>query len=172
MIIIKKPTFVNPDFPTTAEAAAQALYESQLQTARLIVSPDLVAAFTSVQLPDVILADDGYLGAAEREVIFHSGKTVAEIAALAVGSAELADLVYATQLQIAIRIIPQAAQIVRQGALHSVTQYQPIDWEKRKIELISDYKAKILAVNPAATISISDDLGEPIALLTASCLVG
>ena len=172
MIIIKKPTFVNPDFPTTAEAAAQALYESQLQTARLIVSPDLVAAFTAVQLPDVVLADDGYLGAAEREVIFHSGKTAAEIAALAVGSAELADLVYATQLQIAIRIIPQAAQIVRQGAVHFTTQYQAIDWEKRKTELISDYKAKILAVNPAATISISDDLGEPIALLTASCLVG
>ena len=170
MIIIKKPTFVNPDFPTTAEAAAQALYESQLQTVRLIVSPDLVAAFTAATLPDAILADDGYLGASEREVLRHSGKTAAEIAALAAGSEELANLIHATQLQIAIRIIPQAAQILQQGLIHFVTRYQAIDWEKRRIELLSDYKAKILVVNPAAIIGISDDLGEPIALLTASCL--
>ena len=169
MIIITKPTFVDPDNPTSAETAAQALYESRLQTVRLIVSPDLISMFDATELPDAVLADDGYLGAAEREVLRHSGKTAAEVAALAVDSEELALLVYATQLQMAIRMIPQLAQMIQEGLLSETQRFAEVDWEQRKAGLLADYKTKVLLVNPDADIG-SDGLGSPVALLTASML--
>ena len=172
MVIIKKPTFVDPDTPTPAETAAEVLFDAQMQTERRIASPAIATPFTATELPDDLITDDGYLGAAERQVLKDADMTATEVMALSTDSDTYQRLVYATLIRIAIKLIPQAAQILQQRAISLTVQYAETDQEKRKASLESDYRTEILQVNPEAELSISTDLGLPTALLTTSTLVG
>ena len=150
MVIIRKPTFVDADNPTSAETAARVLFDAQMQTERRITSPDIIRRFTETELPDDVITDDGYLGAAERQVLKDVNMTAAEVMALSTDSDTYQRLAYATLILIAIKLIPQAAQLLQQRAFSGVTQYAEIDWEKRTAAFESDYKTEILEVNPDA----------------------
>ena len=96
--------------------------------------------------------------------------TTAEVQALADDSEELASLVYATQVRRAIRILPQAAQIVRQRAFSTDTQIQEIDWEAREERLVSDYQGAIRVVNADAVFVDTEGFGTPLVVTTSSSM--
>ena len=152
IVIIRKPTFVDPDNPTPAETVAQVLFDAQMQTERRITSPDIIKPFTAAELPNDVITDAGYLGTAERQVLKDANMTATEVMALSTDSDTYQRLAYATLIRIAIKLIPQAAQLLQQRAFSGVTQYAEIDWEKRTAVFESDYKTEILEVNPDADL--------------------
>lgn len=170
-IIISLPTFVDPDNPTPQETAAQTVYQARMQTGRDILSPDITVRFTAEQIPDAVFSEAGALLIIETQVMAHAGLTVAEVEALSDDSNELLMLVHAVLIRRAIGLLPQAAQILREGLLQETTQYQEIDWEARKTQLQSDYQDAIKVVNPDAVFEEDDSsLGLPTVLITNSRL--
>lgn len=169
-VIIPIPTFVDPDNPTADETAADNLYKARAQVVRNTLSPDLAVRFTPEQIPDDIIFEEGSLRVDEAKVMNDADMTTAEIQALAAGSAELESLVYAVELRRAIRFIPQAAQMIRDGLLGNSQQFQEIDWIEREKRMENDYQDAIKLVNPSATFTVTGNLGTPVVDATKSRL--
>ena len=169
-IIIPQPTFVDPNNPTDDETAADTLYKARAQVVLNIVSPDLAARLTLEQIPASIVFEEGSLRVDEAQVMKDADMTTAEVQALTSGSAELEALVYATEVRRAIRILPQAAQIVGQRSFSTDTQLQEIDWELREERLVSDYQGAIRVVNADAVFVDTEGFGTPLVVTTSSSM--
>lgn len=154
--------------PTPGNTEEETLYQARLNTIRILASPDITLRVTAEELPDAILEDAAYLQAAERRVMRETAKTEADITALANDAEERIQLIYAVQLQIAIRIIPQVAQLVREQLMMENRQYQTIDWNERITKLQADYSVEVLSINPDAEIQTDDTLTAPVGMVTTS----
>jgi len=168
--IIPIPTFVDPANPTPDETAADTLYKARMQTGRDNLSPDIRVRFTTTTIPDTIMSEAGALLICERQVMKDANRTATQIAAFAEDSDEKIALVHATLIRRAIQLLPQAAQMTREGLLGDTRQFQEIDWQQREKEMEGQYQAAVKVVNPSATFDDTDDgsLGSPTVLATKS----
>ena len=160
-IIISTPPDVSND-DTTYLARAQVVLNT--------LSPDLTVRFTLEQIPASIVFEEGSLRVDEAQVMKDAGMTTAEVQALADDSEELASLVYATEVRRAIRLLPQAAQIVGQRSFSTDTQLQEIDWQERERRLVNDYQSAIRVVNADAVFVDTEGFGVPIVVTTSSSM--
>ena len=167
-VIIPIPTFQDPDNPTTDEAAANTVYQARMQTGRDIVSPDITVRFTDARIPDAVFSEAGALLIIEQHVMRDANKTTAEVQALSADSDDLLMLVHATLIRRAIGLLPQAAQMLREGLLGDTRQFQEIDWELREKQMENDYQSAVKIVNPSA--EDTGGLGSPTVLVTDSRL--
>lgn len=167
--IIKIPTFTDPDNPTPDETAADTLYKARMQTGRDILSPAIDVRFTATQIPDALFSEAGALLVIETKVMDDADLTVAEVQALAADSNDLLMLVHATLIRRAIGLLPQAAQMLREGILGDSRQFQEIDWELREEKMIGDYQDAIKVVNEDAVFEDAG-FGLPTVLTTKTMI--
>lgn len=168
-VIITIPApYADADNPTADEQAAHALYETRGQVVRDRFSPDLTIRFTAERIPNSIVFEAGALLICEQQVMADSGYDTAQIQALAADSTERIALVSATQNRRAIQLLPQAAQMIREGLLGDSRQFQEIDWEKREARLEAEYQDAIKVVNPDAVFDARDALDDFAVVTTKS----
>lgn len=141
----------------TVTMYAQALYNEYIESLtvyntvtviersiRRLVSPDVANPLTESDLPSSIILDPFYLDFAEQKVLADTKTSVAEVERYRMNNdAKLQTLVRLVQLQIAIVLIPQLPQIIREGALDDQTQYQTIDAQKRIMQLEDQYEEEV-----------------------------
>ena len=125
-------------------------YNTQIEGVRRKASPDISVKLTEEQLPESDIGSDEYLAACERLVLSATGTSESEVTSLSRNSSQYKSLVYLLQVQIAIKFIPQLPQIVREGDLQDVSQYQSIDWQKKLMELKAEYNEQLTLVSPEA----------------------
>ena len=136
----------------TEYLANLAVYTAQIASIRKLASPDLVTLFTDVELPESIITDDVYLRASEREVLREAVITVADLTSVTMELLET--LVYIVQLRVAIELIPQLPQLLRQAEIDFQSQYADIDWTARVEKLEAIYLDEIHLINPTASTGV------------------
>ena len=119
-------------------------YDAEVQEIRVFISPD-TGTFTDEDIPTAELDSGNYLLPAERKVLRDSGLTAIPARTDAVWGSFL----YMVQIDTALRYLPRAAQITRQGVMQEVTQYSEIELEERESRLKALYEEERQVVNPS-----------------------
>ncbi|MYF53633.1 MAG: hypothetical protein F4039_09010 [Gammaproteobacteria bacterium] len=121
------------------------LYNSRIGSVRKIVSPDITSKISEDNLLESDIADPYYLEQAELAVLRDTGIKRSEVDT---ASDNFETLVRLVQKKLAIMVIPQVAQTVRESIIGNTWQYQQIDWEKRIEKLNAEYSTEVLDINP------------------------
>lgn len=164
--IIIKPTDPNaPNYTSDME-----VFESDIDSARKLASPNLVEPITADDLPTHILGDDVFLLTTERQVLRDVGMTTEEVSSLPRDSEKFTVLRLLVLLRLAIEISPNLPALLRESFLSYAhdEQWERIGWKERQGELIEKYKAELKGINPDAEVFRS--MPNAVVLLTDSRL--
>lgn len=123
------------------------LYNAQLNSIRLGVSPDLSAPISSDLLTNEIIDDPIFVTQSEIEVLQDAGLPIAVVDK---SDSNYNRLLYLTQLKVRIEFIPKIPQLIRQGKLDSSVQYSEYDAELIVKSLTEKYNDGIQKINPSA----------------------
>ena len=144
-VILVKPADSDSD-------AVKALYKQRLDGIRFKISPNLGAPITEEILPDAVLENPVFLRNVEQRILKSLNMSSSDVSALDKDSDRFLDLVELVQINMAIDMIPQVAQVILDAFEGDSVRYATIDFEKR-IELLKmESSEKITDIVPDARI--------------------
>ena len=147
--------------PDPADQMATDLYNLRLEGVRLKGSPDIVNPITAELLPNSVIENPVYIQSAEVKVLNDSKMSASSITSLDKTGDVFLGLVLGVQIQLAILLAPQIAQILQESTLGDSTRYQEIKVEDRIKKLEEEYTALL---DDTTTEDVTGDIASKVTL--------